>query len=214
MPTVGPFPTLRTKIAGIPVVELARRYTTPFYVYDAAKIVERIADLRAFDVIRYAQKACSNLAILDLVRRSGVLVDTVSAGEIRRALAAGYEPHGDPPPLVYTADIFDAESLDLVRSRAIHVNAGSPDMIEQLAKSLRDGTSRCGSTQVSDMDTVRRPIRAVSNPSTASGTSSWKSACGESTIMDCRSRASTCTSARARTWSTWHRSAGPWKKRL
>ncbi len=132
MPIIGPFPTLRTEIAGMPVVELARRYTTPFYVYDAAKIVERIDDLRAFDVIRYAQKACSNLAILDLVRRSGVMVDAVSAGEIRRAWAAGYASHGDPPPLVYTADIFDEESLDLVRSHDIHVNAGSPDMIEQL----------------------------------------------------------------------------------
>lgn len=134
MPTVGSFPTLITEIAGFPVVELTQRYTTPFYVYDAAKIEERIADLRAFDVIRYAQKACSNLAILDLVRRSGVAVDAVSAGEIRRALAAGYTVHGDPPPIVYTADIFDAESLDLVRSLDIHVNIGSPDMIEQLGQ--------------------------------------------------------------------------------
>ena len=134
MPTVGSFPTVCTEIAGIPVVELARRYTTPFYVYDAAKIVERIEDLRAFDGIRYAQKACSNLAILDLMRRSGVLVDAVSAGEVRRALAAGYAAHGEPPQVVYTADIFDAESLDLVRDLGIHVNAGSPDMIEQLGE--------------------------------------------------------------------------------
>ena len=136
MPTVGTFPTLVTEIAGLPVVELTRRYTTPFYVYDAAKIEERIADLRAFDVIRYAQKACSNLAILDLMRRSGVMVDAVSAGEIRRALAAGYATHGDPPPIVYTADIFEEESLDLVRSLDIHVNAGSPDMIEQLGQTV------------------------------------------------------------------------------
>ncbi len=134
MPTVGPFPTLLTEIAGVSVVELAQRYTTPFYVYDAAKIVERIEDLRAFDVIRYAQKACSNLAILELVRRSGGLVDAVSAGEIRRALAAGFSAHGAPPPLVYTADIFDHESLDLVRAHEIHVNAGSPDMIDQLGE--------------------------------------------------------------------------------
>lgn len=131
MPTVGPFPTLRTEIAGIPVVELAQRYTTPFYVYDAAKIMERIDDLRAFDVIRYAQKACSSLAILDLVRRSGAMVDAVSAGELRRAWAAGYEAHGDPPQVVYTADIFDDESLELVRAHDVHVNVGSPDMIEQ-----------------------------------------------------------------------------------
>jgi diaminopimelate decarboxylase len=113
------------------VAELARRFGTPVFVYDAAVIVERLADLRAFDCVRYAQKAASNLAILDLVRRHGALVDTVSAGEIRRALAAGYTPQGDPPPIVYTADIFDAASLDLVIRENIHVNCGSPDMIDQ-----------------------------------------------------------------------------------
>jgi diaminopimelate decarboxylase len=128
------FPTIRTEIAGVPVSDLARQFGTPAYVYDAAKIVERISDLRQFDYIRYAQKACSNLAILDLVRRNGVLVDAVSAGEIRRALAAGYEPHGDPPPIVYTADIFDREALDLVVKLGLHANCGSPDMLDQLGE--------------------------------------------------------------------------------
>src|SRR5215475_7757678 len=123
MPAVQKFSTLRTEIAGVPVNELARQFGTPAFVYDAAKIIERINDLRAFDVIRYAQKACSNIGIVDLVRREGVLVDAVSAGEIRRALAAGYtatakEPHA-APPIVYTADIFDRESLDLVVEKGI-----------------------------------------------------------------------------------------------
>lgn len=135
MPTAPTaFPTLRTEIAGVSVAELARQYGTPSYVYDAGKIVERIEDLRQFDDIRYAQKACSNIAILDLVRRHGVLVDAVSAGEIARALAAGYSPVGDPPPIVYTADIFDRESLEVVIERGIHVNCGSPDMIDQLGE--------------------------------------------------------------------------------
>src|SRR5271170_5075113 len=113
MPTPHSFPVVRREIAGLRPAELAERFGTPTYLYDAAQIRERVADLRAFDVIRYAQKACSNLAILDLVRRAGVLVDAVSAGEIRRALAAGYQPHGEPPPINYTADLFDRETLDL-----------------------------------------------------------------------------------------------------
>ncbi len=127
-------PSLRIDIAGVAVTELARQFGTPTYVYDAAMIHRRIADLAAFDVVRYAEKACSNLAILDRVRRDGVLVDTVSAGEIRRALAAGYAPAGNPPPIVYTADIFDAESLALCVEQNIHVNCGSPDMIEQFGR--------------------------------------------------------------------------------
>jgi len=123
--------TSRTHIADVSVAELARRFGTPTFVYDAAIIRRRIADLAAFDVIRYAQKACSNLAVLDLVRRAGGLVDTVSAGEIRRALVAGFSPEGDPPPIVYTADIFNAEALDLCVHCNVHVNCGSPDMIDQ-----------------------------------------------------------------------------------
>ena len=134
MLTATRFSPIRTEIAGIGVEQLARDFGTPTFVYDAAKIVERIEDLRAFDNIRYAQKACSNIAILDLMRRRGVLVDAVSAGEIRRAMKAGYSTAADPPPIVYTADIFDREAMDLVVAHGIPVNCGSPDMIEQLGR--------------------------------------------------------------------------------
>ncbi|GAF81908.1 unnamed protein product, partial [marine sediment metagenome] len=79
---------IRTNIAGIPVAELAQRFSTPTFVYAAAVILQRLDELRQFDYVRYAQKACSNLAVLDLIRRGGALVDAVSAAEIRRALAA------------------------------------------------------------------------------------------------------------------------------
>ncbi|WP_149496651.1 diaminopimelate decarboxylase [Roseiconus lacunae] len=126
------FSTSRHQIAGLSVAELAKNFGTPLYVYDLSVIEQRIDDLAKFDIVRYAQKACSNLAIIDRMRRKGVVVDAVSAGEIRRALAAGYEAkdHG----IVYTADIFDAEALELVLEHNIHVNCGSPDMIAQLGE--------------------------------------------------------------------------------
>ena len=136
--TTASFPTVRTEIAGVPVHELAQEFGTPTFIYDAAKIVERVEDLAAFDVVRYAQKACSNLAVVDLVRRHGALVDCVSGGEIHRALKAGYSPTGDPSPIVYTADIFDHVALDLVVQHDIHVNCGSPDMIDQLGQRVTD----------------------------------------------------------------------------
>jgi diaminopimelate decarboxylase len=134
MPAIPTFSLTRTQIAGRPVSDIVSSVGTPAYVYDAGKVVERIGDLAAFDVIRYAQKACSNLAILDLCRRHGALVDAVSAFEIRRALAAGYPPQGEPPPIVYTADIFDHASFELVIEQGIHVNCGSPNMIDQLGQ--------------------------------------------------------------------------------
>jgi len=129
------FPLELDQIAGQSVSQLANQFGTPLYVYDATRIVERIADLAEFDVVRYAQKACSNLAVLDLIRRHGVVVDAVSAGEIRRALAAGFQPgDDDPPQIVYTADVFDQEALDLVVEHNIPVNCGSPEMIDQLGR--------------------------------------------------------------------------------
>src|SRR5262249_40570348 len=115
--------------------DIAKQFGTPTYVYDEAVIVRKINDLKAFEVVRFAQKACSNLAVLDLMRRNGVLVDAVSSGEICRALKARYAPHGkapnEPPPIVFTADLFDREALELVLKHDIHVNCGSPDMLEQ-----------------------------------------------------------------------------------
>jgi diaminopimelate decarboxylase len=122
-----------TEIAGVAVTEIAERFGTPTFVYDAAIIAARVRSLSRFDVVRYAQKACSNIAVLDLVRREGALVDATSAGELHRAFAAGYAASGDPAPVVYTADIFDRTSLDLVVERGVHVNCGSTDMIDQLA---------------------------------------------------------------------------------
>ena len=141
-PTRKRFPLIRREIAGVSVAELAREFGTPTYVYDAAVIEQRISDLASFDTVRYAQKANSNLAILDLCRRRGVVVDAVSAGEIHRALRAGFSPtspKGTPSPIVYTADIFDADSLDLVVELGIPVNCGSPDMIEQYGARVPGG---------------------------------------------------------------------------
>lgn len=135
MPTATQtFSTHRSEIAGHSIAEIANKFGTPCYVYDMNIVEERVRDLAAFDVVRYAQKACSNIAILDRLRRLGVVVDAVSAGEVRRALAAGFDPHSSTPGIVYTADVFDREALELVRDLKLHVNCGSPDMIEQIGR--------------------------------------------------------------------------------
>jgi diaminopimelate decarboxylase len=128
-----------TDISGQPIPALARQFGTPVYVYDAARISQRLAELSQFDVVRFAQKACSNIAILDLIRRGGGIVDCVSAGEVHRAIAAGFKPgqQSHPPEIVYTADIFDREALELVIEKDIHVNCGSPDMIDQYGQASR-----------------------------------------------------------------------------
>lgn len=120
---------LTKDIAGVPVSLLAQEFGTPVYVYDRATIEKRVADLRGFPVIRYAQKANSNIAVLSLLRHLGVEVDAVSAGEIQRALKAGYSPES----VVYTADVFDRATLDTIARLGVRVNCGSSDMIAQYA---------------------------------------------------------------------------------
>jgi diaminopimelate decarboxylase len=115
-------------------VRLAREYGTPFYLYDASVIRARIAELRGFDVIRYAQKASSNIHLLRLMHAEGVLVDAVSNGELERALRAGYTGKGEPAGVVYTADVIDAATLDRVIALDVPVNAGSTDMLEQVGR--------------------------------------------------------------------------------
>jgi diaminopimelate decarboxylase len=125
---------LVTHIGGLPVVELAQNFGTPAFIYERDIIEKRIAELKAFEVVRFAQKACSNLAILTLMRKNGVMVDAVSAGEIYRALKVGYTAEGKVPGIVFTADLFDDDALQLIKEHKIPVNVGSPDMITQLGK--------------------------------------------------------------------------------
>jgi diaminopimelate decarboxylase len=113
--------------------ELASQFGTPLWVYDAAAIRARIANLRQFDTIRFAQKACSNTHILRLMCAEGVAVDAVSLGEIERALHAGYTSGAnDKSEIVFTADLIDRPTLAKVIEHRIPVNAGSIDMLEQL----------------------------------------------------------------------------------
>ncbi|MFA1667317.1 diaminopimelate decarboxylase, partial [Chromobacterium piscinae] len=116
------------------LADIARQYGTPLWIYDARAIRQRIAQLKAFDTIRYAQKANSNTHILRLMRAEGVKVDAVSLGEIERALAAGYRGGGEDADIVFTADVLDRPTLARVVAERIPVNAGSIDMLRQLGE--------------------------------------------------------------------------------
>ncbi|MEM1447071.1 MAG: diaminopimelate decarboxylase [Planctomycetota bacterium] len=111
--------------------QIAADHGTPTWVYEAAVIEQRIAEVQSFDTVRYAQKANSNLALLALMRKHGVKVDAVTAGEMHRAKLAGYELGSDD--VIFTADIFDDDALETIRQYHVPVNVGSPDMIGQLA---------------------------------------------------------------------------------
>lgn len=84
---------------GVPLETLAEAAGTPAYVYSTATLTRHYGLLRdavgdhrealGDALIAFAVKANSNLSVLATLARLGCGADTVSEGEIRRALAAG-----------------------------------------------------------------------------------------------------------------------------
>nr|WP_315472479.1 diaminopimelate decarboxylase [uncultured Undibacterium sp.] len=127
---------MKNDITAAHISQIAHDFQTPCWIYDAQMIRSQIDRLRQFDVIRFAQKSCSNIHILRLMREQGVLVDSVSLGEVERALVAGFDPSAqtDHSPIVFTADLLDRHALKRVVELNIPVNCGSPQMLEQLGQ--------------------------------------------------------------------------------
>ena len=84
----------------VPLAAIAEAVGTPVYVYSTATFERHYTVLREALVaegvrdplIAFAVKANSNLAVLRTLAKLGAGADTVSEGEIRRALAAGVPP--------------------------------------------------------------------------------------------------------------------------
>jgi len=87
----------RLLVARVAVDEIARGAGTPTFIYNADAIRSRFRVLTGAlsavpHRICYAVKANGNLAVLRVLRDLGAGADIVSVGELRRALAAGFDP--------------------------------------------------------------------------------------------------------------------------
>lgn len=87
------------EVAGCDVVELAREFGTPLFIYDEEQIRESCRGYREafsartddFDVI-YASKAFSCIALCQLIGQEGLSLDVASGGELHTALRAWFPP--------------------------------------------------------------------------------------------------------------------------
>ncbi|CUR53257.1 diaminopimelate decarboxylase [Buchnera aphidicola] len=111
---------------------LTKTYKTPLWVYNAEIIRQQILKLKKFQIVRFAQKSCSNIHILKIIRKCGAKIDAVSIGEIERALISGFKTYSND--IVFTSDIFEKKSLKKVIKYKIPVNLGSLHMIKQLGE--------------------------------------------------------------------------------
>ncbi len=83
----------------VPLAAIADAVGTPVWIYSAATIRRRYAELRAAlaesglaAAVHYAVKANDRLAVLRLLAAEGAGADVVSGGELARALQAGIPP--------------------------------------------------------------------------------------------------------------------------
>jgi diaminopimelate decarboxylase len=123
--------------AQYPLARLADQIGTPFYLYDAAVLRERLRALQALTegpqlCCRYAVKANSSRKVLELVRAAGLWIDAVSGNEVLRSLRAGFPGGNDPPVVMLTTDVFRDNALTVVLEHHVLPNLGSPGLIREL----------------------------------------------------------------------------------
>ncbi|ELZ48159.1 diaminopimelate decarboxylase [Halorubrum californiense DSM 19288] len=125
------------------LTDLADGHETPLYVQDLDRVRENcerlLAALPDADV-RYAVKAHTGRAVLEAIRDAGLDAECASAGEVDRALAAGF----DGSRLHYTAVNPPARDLDYVVGVAeaepdLTVTVGAVDTLDRLTERGYDG---------------------------------------------------------------------------
>lgn len=120
----------------VKITDIASQYGTPLYVYSKATLTKH---LQAFEaalksrkhLVCFAVKACSNLAVLNLMAKLGAGFDIVSEGELRRVIAAG----GDPSKVVFSGVGKSESEIEFALSQKINcLNIESPEEIDTVIK--------------------------------------------------------------------------------
>jgi diaminopimelate decarboxylase len=122
--------------------DLAAEYDTPLYVLDLDRVRENARRLQAaFDEesVSYAVKANTTRPVLETVSETGLGAECASAGEVQRALDAGF----DPESVRYTAVNPPTGDLDhvvgLAADNDVVVTVGAADALDRLAERGYDG---------------------------------------------------------------------------
>lgn len=149
----------------VPLRRIADEVGTPTYVYSRATLTRhfQVFDAAWSDVdhlVCYAVKACSNLAVLNVLARLGAGFDIVSGGELARVLAAG----GDPAKVVFSGvGKTEAELEAALRAGILCVNVESAAELELIeAVAGRIGVKAPISVRVNpDVDPKTHPYIAT-----------------------------------------------------
>ncbi len=117
------------------LLEIAREYGTPVYVYDLEKIRKQYAKLKkAFEElpfsIHYAVKANANPAVIQTLHQQGSGFDTVSTEEINRLISLGINPE----EIVYTPSCPSEQELEKAFNSGVRVHISALEYLPLVAK--------------------------------------------------------------------------------
>jgi diaminopimelate decarboxylase len=122
----------RFQIQGIDVLELCKKYDTPLYVYDTARMKSQYEKLvNSFSSVnvkvKYACKSLTNLSVLKYFKQLGSGLDTVSIEEVQMGILAGYEPH----EIMYTPNCVSIEEIKRAVEVGVTINIDNISILEQ-----------------------------------------------------------------------------------
>ncbi|ULQ56634.1 diaminopimelate decarboxylase [Flavihumibacter rivuli] len=114
------------------LLQLAKEYGTPLYVYNANQISEQYQKLQdAFKDCNarffYACKALSNINILKYVEQMGASLDCVSINEVKLGLRAGFTPDR----ILFTPNCVDFAEIDEGKQLGVNLNIDNISILEQ-----------------------------------------------------------------------------------
>ncbi|MFI2742251.1 diaminopimelate decarboxylase [Zhouia sp. PK063] len=115
------------------LLNVAKEFGSPVYVYDAEKIVSQYQRLTsAFKKVKslrinYAVKALSNISVLKLFNNLGSGIDTVSWQEVKLGLAAGFKPEN----IIFTPNGVSLEEIEAVAALGVQINIDNLSVLEQ-----------------------------------------------------------------------------------
>jgi diaminopimelate decarboxylase len=123
----------RRALSDAQLLELARDYHTPLYLFDEQTIRDRCRELGSAITyenfkVRYACKALTLQAILRIVLDEGLWIDASSVNEVHRALRAGF----NPAEIYYTGEGATADVYRFLVHHDVLINCTSIDQIRLL----------------------------------------------------------------------------------
>ncbi|RYG32737.1 MAG: diaminopimelate decarboxylase, partial [Chitinophagaceae bacterium] len=117
------------------LIQVAKDFGTPVYVYYAEKIEEQYNKLTsAFAgsnvVFFYACKALTNISVLKYIHSLGAGIDCSSVNEVRLALHAGFAPHH----ILYTSNGIAFEEIVAAKELGVNINIDSLSNLEKFGE--------------------------------------------------------------------------------